>query len=377
MYDAPASGPVSHVMAAIHGLQNATLYFDGADSGANTIVVPLLLIWSALNFGQILLLMLNADQRKLLRQEGREKFIAFLDDYFFMAWNTLCAVASAYFAYFLSLKPGAQIEKAFGVSRLDLHPAKNALHLFILADMWNAQYFICLIFVSLALITQFRNKNRATTYWWNSKFCKFCWYVRLLFLTVNGFLVTLVSWKLAIFFAQIFAASQIAVLRVDLLSPDGFGGLGSLGHLIVVTVSMLFVRALIGLFGIFDHTRDGKFDSTYLAGDVYNLFYGLFGIVSFAVFSVFVSGQINSAKALAIEQIDRHCGLSSQFIPAALSCDATQLTLRNMITGVSEYPFNTSDLLVAVFGILPMILALVVRAVTRTPPPTPERHLTK
>jgi len=329
------------------------------------LIISLLVSWAVINFFQILFLFFVAKKKNLLQEKHETQVVYFLDDYFFVIWNTFCSIACLYYAYFLYLNPCDSGLSIFQHSEIKVSPFKNIFHFFVYSDIKNIEYMGYIVLVALSVATQIKNHERKIKYWWYASKCKVCSWIRLLFLVVNVYVIALISWKLVIFSFQIYILSNEATPTIQILHMDKFGGMGTLGHMIIVSSSIFILRSIVGLAGIFDHTRGRKISATYIAGDIYNLFYGIYAFVGFIVFSLFASKLVNSEKAELVSQIDKECGIINSAAFNNISCGPELLQVRTFISQVSSFPFPLKDLGLIIFAALLPIASGKLIGVTR------------
>lgn len=331
----------------------------------STLIISLLVFWAVVNISQILFLFFVAKKKNLLQENLEPNLVYFLDDYFFVIWNTFCSIACLYYAYFLYLNPCQNGLNIFQYSEVAVSPLKNIFHFFIYSDIKNIEYMGYIVLIALSIATQVKNHERKIKYWWYSSKCKVCSWVRLMFLVVNVYVIALISWKLVIFSFQIYVLSNEAAPDIQVLHIDQFGGMGALGHMIVVSSSIFILRSIVGLAGIFDHTRGRKISATYIAGDIYNLFYGIYAFVGFIVFALFASRLVSTEKTNLVSKIDSECGIINASTINALSCGPELLQLRVFVSQVSAFPFPLKDLGLVIFAALLPIASGKLIGVTR------------
>lgn len=323
----------------------------------------LLICWGFLNVIQIVYLFFAAKKHDVIIKNSPKVTISYLDDYFFIAWNSFCSIICIYYVYFLQLDSENLVRSTFEGS-----PLKEGLFGFIylfvsFVDKFNIEFLFYGLFVYLGIRTQFKNIDRQTEYWWLEKYCKICWAVRILFLVINIFVVAYISWRISVFLSEVlYLLSEGSKLKFSVFDQDGHSGLSKLGHALVITISIFSIRFFIGILGLYDHTRVRKINVVYILGDIYNVAYGIISIVIFLLFTYFMHITISPVKTSIIDDIDKKCNLDNFTNFGSISCTDSQLIVREIVMSVKTIPFSFQDIgFILLAWTLPLMIGICLK----------------
>jgi hypothetical protein len=240
-----------------------------------------------------------------LRLSDDTQRVGFLRDSFYHLWN-LYPIVLYFLFYYLELSWNVLMAKIDMIGG----PKAHALYQDLFVKYPQLDYLALAFIMMLAFLSTFGTqrarqlhlvKTKSKIYWWDKRLIPALFYTRFVFLFFNMILIGFISYLTLKITLYVFGVLALDTLTINPFHPDGYGGLRVVVEIVAVLISIYFLRATLGIIGLFDHAQTK--DKVQFLGDVYHFMYLFVGV--FLLYHV-----IDRSNAL----IDR-AGIRNLFVP--------------------------------------------------------------